>query len=125
MPKRSASLLVVLLACMGGSLCAGDEEIGRLVKGLGSADWQERDRAEAELGELGLPAKKALDEATRSSDEEVAWRARKILARITRTRLTLVLETPEGTPGAGLPLSVNLLRMPGNATPSEGKTNDG
>ena len=125
MPKRSAWFLAVCLALAGGGLSADNGEIARLVKGLGSADWQERDRAEAELGELGLPAKRALDEAALSNDEEVAWRARKILARITRTRLTLELSTPEGTPGAGLPLSVNLLRMPGTSTASEGKTDAG
>jgi protocatechuate 3,4-dioxygenase beta subunit len=129
MPKRSAYVPVFLAVCLavflantGVAVPADDGEIARLVKGLGSTDWQERDRSEERLGELGLPAKRALDEATRSRDEEVAWRARKILARITRTRLTVALSTPEGTPGAGLPLSVNLLRMPGTSTASEGRT---
>lgn len=56
-----------------------DDRIPALVKQLGADDAATRDRATKDLESLGEPARAALQDAAKSDDPEVAWRARTIL----------------------------------------------
>ncbi|MFP4058540.1 MAG: HEAT repeat domain-containing protein [Candidatus Brocadiia bacterium] len=53
-----------------------------LVAQLGSADWRQRQEASRRLAALGEVARPALEQAARSPDPEVAWRAEQLLQRI-------------------------------------------
>ncbi|GEM_PF-6500885 len=112
--RRFAFLLLLPALLLQG---AEPDEMQRLVRGLGGSDWKERDRCEAKLLEIGLPARPLLESASREGDEELSWRARRILAVITRTRLTLALRTVDGKSAAGLPLSFNLVSTEGSGRP--------
>lgn len=67
---------------------AGSREarIAELIKKLGDPQFDVREAAQRELEAIGAPAAKALDEATRSADPEVASRATEALARIREGR---------------------------------------
>ena len=56
--------------------------IGRLVTQLGSDDFDDREKASAELGVIGEPALDALREAVKSTDEEVHKRAETLVSAI-------------------------------------------
>ncbi len=58
------------------------EQIKELVAALGSDTWKERVEAEKKLIETGRAAGPALEEAAKSDDPEVAYRAKKILDEI-------------------------------------------
>jgi len=56
--------------------------VARLVAQLGAASWAERQEASVRLAALGEAARAALEGAAKSSDPEVAWRARRLLERL-------------------------------------------
>jgi len=57
-------------------------DAAELVRQLASRDWATRQRASCRLAQLGAAAKATLKEAAGRGDTEVAWRARRLLARI-------------------------------------------
>ena len=77
-------MLAVALAC-AASLAAAEpaepieERIARLVRELGDNDYVVRERAQRTLEEIGERARTRLEEAARSEDREVAWRAAEVL----------------------------------------------
>jgi len=58
------------------------EGIPELIRKLGDASFENREAAQRELERIGRPALKALDEAAKSQDPEVATRASEAIARI-------------------------------------------
>lgn len=58
------------------------EGIPELIRKLGDASFETREAAQRELERIGRPALKALDEAAKSQDPEVATRASEAIARI-------------------------------------------
>ncbi len=56
--------------------------IGKLVTQLGSDDFDDREKASAELGAIGEPALDALRQAVKSTDEEVHKRAETLVSAI-------------------------------------------
>ncbi|MEZ6145640.1 MAG: hypothetical protein R3B91_09550 [Planctomycetaceae bacterium] len=56
--------------------------IDALVKQLGDDDWSRRVDAQEELEELGLAGKPKLEEALKSEDAEVVFRAEQVLEKI-------------------------------------------
>lgn len=73
-------------ALAGGLAFADDQDVKaraeELVRQLGSDDVAERERATEELSKLGTEAIPVLEEAAKSTDAEVQWRAEKALAKI-------------------------------------------
>ncbi|MCI0340723.1 MAG: hypothetical protein L0216_06165 [Planctomycetales bacterium] len=63
-----------------------DDEVGARIRDLGSPDFETREKAEARLVELGERAARALGEAAKDEDPEVARRAERALRKIRRTR---------------------------------------
>lgn len=59
-----------------------DERIDRLIRDLGSDDFETREKATAELKKIGKPAVPALRKAAESDDAEVKLRAKKLLEDI-------------------------------------------
>src|SRR5690348_2318877 len=57
------------------------ERIAKLVKQLGSDDFDERDKATKELEEIGAPALEALRKAAKDGDTETKTRAAAILEK--------------------------------------------
>ncbi|MBI4615284.1 MAG: hypothetical protein HY720_16835 [Planctomycetes bacterium] len=80
--RRPFGVLVfsVFLAISTGAL-ADETRLSDLVQDLGSADWATRESASRELEEMGGAARSAVEEASRSDDPEVRWRAGRILRR--------------------------------------------
>ena len=60
-------------------------EIESLVKQLGDDAWTERVAAQQELAELGLAAKPKLEDAVKSDDAEVVFRAEQLLEQLQTT----------------------------------------
>lgn len=56
--------------------------VPELIRKLGDASFETREAAQRELERIGRPALKALDEAAKSQDPEVATRASEAIARI-------------------------------------------
>jgi hypothetical protein len=81
--------------------------IKRLVDGLGSDEFAERESATEQLSRIGLPAFKAVEEASQHSDREVRYRAERILVRIRQLdlqrRLDAFLRGSEATDDYSLP----------------------
>ena len=73
------------------ALAATDEELTRAVQQLGAGDFKTRQAASQLLWSAGRAALSALDNATHSTDPEVAMRARELLANI---RLGILPDTP-------------------------------
>jgi C-terminal processing protease CtpA/Prc len=73
-----------LLVCSAFGQDVSQKRIKRLIKRLGSRNFKVREWAEKKLLEIGRPALKALEEATRDSDPERAFRAKRIKREIER-----------------------------------------
>ena len=77
---------ILALAIAGGTLYAEDGDVKakaqELVKQLSSDDPAVREQATDELSKLGAEAASVLEEASKSADPEVAWRAEKALSKI-------------------------------------------
>jgi C-terminal processing protease CtpA/Prc len=58
------------------------DEIAKLIKELGAEEFATREAATKRLVEIGKPAVGALQEALKSEDAEVVWRAREALRKI-------------------------------------------
>jgi len=83
--KLSASLflgMMLSLMAVGPVLPMNEEDCSRLVTDLGDSSWDRREIAERELLARGLPVAKLLEEATRSRNLELAYRAKYLLSRI-------------------------------------------
>lgn len=65
-----------------GQAATREARIAELVRKLGDPSFDVREAAQRELIAIGGPALKALDEATRSADPEVASRATEAISRI-------------------------------------------
>jgi hypothetical protein len=80
---------------------ANKEEITRLINNLSSDDITVRDKATDELKKVGSPALPFLDEAAKSNDPEVAWRAKiviKAIERAERKKQEKQDESPDSLP---------------------------
>jgi hypothetical protein len=66
---------------------ASAEQIAALIRQLGSDRFSAREAASDQLAQIGLPAFGALEEASRSRDREVRYRAERILTLIRRNDL--------------------------------------
>src|SRR5262245_49763717 len=75
------TLLLGVAACFAVQ-GADETKIEKLVERLGSADFKEREAADAELRKIGEPAVPALKKALDDADAERAERARTILGAI-------------------------------------------
>lgn len=88
----SKGILFGLLLAVGGGATVPAEaeeaasagEIQRWIADLGSDDYETRERATEALAACGPAARPALEEAARSPDPEVRYRARTALARLAR-----------------------------------------
>jgi hypothetical protein len=78
MSFASRHLLAASLALLLGQT-AGADEIGRLVRQLGSDRFEEREAASLRLEEIGGPALPALEKAAGSPDAEIRWRASELV----------------------------------------------
>jgi hypothetical protein len=63
-----------------------EKELTPLIGQLGAGSWEQRQEASRRLAALGEAAEAALEEAKRSPDPEIAWRARSLLERIDARR---------------------------------------
>jgi hypothetical protein len=66
--------------------------IKRLVEQLGADEFAAREDATEQLTRIGLPAYKAVEEATQHNDREIRYRAERVLARIRQSDLQRRLE---------------------------------
>jgi len=73
---------------------ASPERVNKLIRQLGDKDYYVRQRAQEELGRLGLEAIEALETATSDGDPEVAARA-KYLLRLMRVEWTVESDPAE------------------------------
>lgn len=101
---RTVTIVCLLLCATGlrigwaqdrGTRPAEDisERVAQLIRQLDSDSFSDREEAEAELGELGLPALSAVREAARQHrSAEVRRRARHLVALIERSAVTLELK---------------------------------
>lgn len=80
-PGAIAGFQLVVDLVEGGA-AAMPKNIARLVAQIGDDDWQARDRATHDLVAIGRAAIAALEEAVKSADAEVKWRALHILKQI-------------------------------------------
>ncbi len=79
---RSTSTAVLAFLLLVPLALADDSE--RLVRGLGSPSYVERESASRELADRGEEVRGALEAAARSEDPEVRARARELLDRLDR-----------------------------------------
>lgn len=75
-----AALAVALVSAPGRA--ADSDTIDKLVKQLGSGRYQEREKAQKKLAEIGPPAVAALKKAAESGDAETQRRANELLANL-------------------------------------------
>src|SRR5262245_27268005 len=81
-PRCVALLLLTLPFVTIVAVAGGDTEVERLIKQLGSDDFDERETATKRLQEIGEPALGALDKAATSAGAEVRLRAEHILDKL-------------------------------------------
>ncbi len=81
-PRCVALLLLMLPFVPAVAVADGDTEVERLIKQLGSDEFDERETATKRLQEIGDPALDALDKAATSADAEVRLRAECILDKL-------------------------------------------
>lgn len=86
-----------------GPAATRDARIAELVRKLGDPTFDVREAAQRELIAIGGPALKALDEATRSADPEVASRATEAISRIRQGGREPRPEEPRDEPDPSLP----------------------
>lgn len=107
--------LVVASICLLGSIVPAaaaaepnpEQRAVALVKQLGDASFQVRQRAMRELTAIGIPAKEALLDGLKQDDAEVRWRCRHVLQRVLeldlRARLARFAADEDGSQGLTLP----------------------
>ncbi len=81
---------------------ASKAEIDTLIRDLGSADFETRERASRRLLEIGDPAKRALQKAMDDAPQmEARWRAEQILRRLAREgEQSMDSDAPPAAPGS-------------------------
>jgi hypothetical protein len=94
-----------------------DEEIEALIRQLGAEEFADREAATKRLWEQAGKARAALEEATRSTDPEVANRARGILSGLPKLTHRLVDALDQSIAGATVVVSLVPGNMPPRATP--------
>jgi hypothetical protein len=75
-------VLSAMLLTAGPALPKNEEDSFQLVTDLGDSSWNRRETAERELLTKGLSVANLLEEATRSKNLELAYRAKYLLSRI-------------------------------------------
>jgi hypothetical protein len=78
-PKKVSRIALVVVRGIDPAI--GDE-LDQLIKKLGDPSWKTREAATTEIKTLGVRAKSRLDEAAKSKDAEIAYRAEQLLAGI-------------------------------------------
>lgn len=88
-------------------------KIAKLIKQLGSEEWQEREDAQQALEEVGEPARKQLQDAAKSSDQEISARANQLLEKLAMAEVTLLITDKKGNPVRGAKVSLTLAQVQG------------
>ncbi|HEV3416139.1 MAG TPA: hypothetical protein VG056_04980 [Pirellulales bacterium] len=78
-PKKVSRIALVVVRGIDPAI--GDE-LDQLIKKLGDSSWKTREAATNEIKKLGVRAKSRLEEAAKSKDAEVAYRAEQLLSGI-------------------------------------------
>lgn len=79
---RALTLVLLVFASAGDLRAVTDAEIARAVSELGSDSLKTREAATRFLWDAGMAAEPALRAALKSSDGEVVWRAKQVLANL-------------------------------------------
>lgn len=79
-PKKVARIALVVVTGIDPAI--GDE-LDEWIKKLGDPSWKTREAATAEIKKLGIRAKSKLEEAAKSPDTEIAYRAEQLLGTMT------------------------------------------
>jgi hypothetical protein len=74
------------------------KRIADLIKQLGVDQWQKREDAQKALADIGEPARKQLEEAKNSTDQEVVQRASQLLEELALADVTLLATDKHGKP---------------------------
>jgi hypothetical protein len=82
-PQPSKISRIALVIVRGIDPAVG-AELDELIKKLGDPSWKVREQATKEILKLGVMAKSRLEEAEKSKDVEVAFRAEQLLARLSQ-----------------------------------------
>ena len=80
--RRSTAELLITRGAAASVGVPGPGEIERLVKQLGDESWQKRNDAHVRLIKFGFFALDAAKAAASSDDNEIAWRAKEIAAKL-------------------------------------------
>lgn len=98
--RSTLGTLIIALGLLGAAWMgqAADKvepaRIARLIEQMGSADFEDREKATVELGKIGLPALPSLREALKSTDPEVRRRAADLVSKMQREIESKTLLTP-------------------------------
>lgn len=117
MPARLFSLLFLLSLCAPAAAQAPATEdvparVERLIGQLGDEAFDRRESASKELAAIGQRARSALEQATKSSDPEVASRAKAILDGLPKMTHTLVDALGLPIPGASVTVTITMQPLP-------------
>ena len=80
-PRKTVRVGIVIAKDIDPAIA---QEIAALVKKLGDDDWTARESASKQLAQLGSAAKPQLETAVKSPDPEIATRAERLLAQMSR-----------------------------------------
>lgn len=78
-PRKVARIALVVIRGIDPMIRT---ELDRWVAQLGDRAWEKREAAMAEIRKIGIPAKPALEQATKDKDLEVVFRAEQLLTEI-------------------------------------------
>jgi hypothetical protein len=81
-PRKTMRIGLVIVKDVDPAIA---QEVAALVKKLGDDDWSAREAASKSLAEIGASAKPQLESAAKSNDPEVAARAERLLAALSKT----------------------------------------
>ena len=80
-PRKAVRVGLVIVKDIDPAIA---QEIAALVKRLGDDDWSARESASKSLREIGASAKPQLESAAKSNDPEIAARAERLLAALSK-----------------------------------------
>jgi tetratricopeptide (TPR) repeat protein len=80
--RLSLWILLTPIGIQTAAIAVTDDEIARAIKQLGAPEFKQREEATKFLWSVGRPAMPALEQASKSSDPEIALRARQLLTQL-------------------------------------------